>query len=76
MVAFIMKRRKRKKKKPLSFRLSKKYKTLNQNQITEIIENTKNLFTKFESIEEISEQYKILQSAVSLIIHVNEPTNE
>jgi len=63
-----MRLRKYKKKPSLSFKVSKKYKMLDSKQITELIQNTKNLFESLESKEEASEKYKVFQSAISLIV--------
>ena len=63
-----MRQRKYKKKKSVSFKLSKKYKTLNQNQINDLVEKTHEIIESLSSLEQASEKYKILQSTISLVI--------
>ena len=63
-----MRQRKYKKKKSVSFKLSKKYKTLNQNQINDLVEKTHEIIESLSSLEQTSEKYKILQSTISLVI--------
>ena len=70
-----MKRPNHKRKKPLSVRLSKKYKNLNPEQVKELISITQNVYNGFDSIEEPLEQYKILQSTLSLVIGIHENEN-
>lgn len=62
-----MKRRIKKRTVTINFKLSKKYKTLNQTQVNELIHHTQNLFDCLESVEGSLSKYKVFQSAISLI---------